>query len=58
MEDSIDPDGIEGFDKVEENCAGDPFSADFHGYFFNMAGQLQRHSVSKPKLLVSPLNVR
>ena len=41
MEGAIDPDGIEGFGNIEENCAGEPLFAEIPGYSFNEAGQLQ-----------------
>jgi len=41
MEDAIDPDGIEGFGNVEENCAVDPLFAEIPGYSFKEVGQLQ-----------------
>ena len=54
VEEVIGPDGIEGFDHVEENCAGEPFFTKIPGYSFNKAGQLQRSAISgsEPKLLV------
>jgi len=52
---AIEPDGIEGFGHVEENCASEPLFAEIPGYSFNEAGQLQGRAMagSKPKLLVS-----
>jgi len=35
VQDAIDPDGIEGFGHVEEDCAGEPLFADIPGYSFN-----------------------
>jgi len=55
VDEVIDPDGIEGFGHVEENCAGEPIFAEIPGYSFNEAGQLQGRAMSgsEPKLLVS-----
>jgi len=55
VEEAIDPDGIEGFVHVEENCAREPILTEIPGYSFKEAGQLQRHAISwsEPKLLVS-----
>jgi len=51
----INPDGIEGFGHVEENCAGEPLFIEMPGYSSNEAGHLQRRAIpgSNPKLLVS-----
>ena len=50
----MEPDGIEGFGHVEENCAGEPVFAEIPGYSLNEAGQLQRRAMlgPDPKLLV------
>jgi hypothetical protein len=50
VEEAIDPDGIEGFGHVEENCAGKPLFAEISGYCFNKAGQLPGRATpgSKP----------
>jgi len=55
VEEDIDPDGIEGFGHVEENCTGEPLFAKIPGYSSNEAGQLQGRAMSgsEPKLLVS-----
>jgi hypothetical protein len=37
---TIDPDGIEGFGDVEENCAGVLPFAEIPGYSLHEAGQL------------------
>ena len=39
VEEAIDPDRIEGFGHVEENCAGEPLFTEIPGYSFNEAGQ-------------------
>jgi len=55
VDEAIDPECIEGFGHVEENCAGEPLFAEIPGYSFNEAGQLQGRAMSgsEPKLLVS-----
>ena len=52
---AIDPDGIEGFGHVEENCAIEPLYDEIPGYSFNEAGKLQERPMSRfePKLLFS-----
>ena len=37
VEEAIDPDGIEGFGHVEENCAGEPLFPEISGYSFHEA---------------------
>jgi len=55
VEEAIDPDGIEGFGHVKENCAVDPLFAEIHGHSFSEVGQLQQRAMSgsEPKLFVS-----
>lgn len=50
-EETFDPEILECFGNVEENCAGDPLYTDIPGYSFNEAGHLQGHTVPgcKPK---------
>ena len=36
-EEAIEPDGIEGFGHVVEDCAGEPLFAEVTGYSFNEA---------------------
>jgi len=54
VEKAIDPDGIEGFDHVKENCTGNPLFAEIPGHSFKWAGQVQGRSMpgSETKLLV------
>ena len=54
VEEAIDPDGMEGFGHVKEDCACQPLFAKVPGYPFNETGQLQLSAVSasKPKLLI------
>jgi hypothetical protein len=40
VEEAIDPDSVESFGHVEENCACQPLFAEIPGYSFNEAGQL------------------
>jgi hypothetical protein len=55
VEEAIDPDGIEGFGHVEEDCACQLLFDEVPGYSFNEAGQLQGRALpgSEPKLLFS-----
>jgi len=55
VQEAIDPDGIEGFGHVKENCAGEPLFTEIPYYSFNQVGQVQRLVISgsEPKLLVS-----
>jgi len=55
VQEAIDPDGIEDFGHVEENCAGELLFAEIPSYSFNEADQLQGRAMSgsEPKLLVS-----
>jgi len=50
IQETIDPDGIEGFGHVEINCAGEPLFAEIPSYSFDEAGQLQGRATpgSKP----------
>ena len=55
VEEAIDPDGIEGFGHVEEDCACQPIFAEIPVYSINEEGQLQGRAVpgSETKMLVS-----
>ena len=54
LKEAFDPNGIEGFGHVQENRAYQSPLAEFPGYSFNEAVQLQGRAISgsKPKLFV------
>ena len=52
VEEAIDPDGIEGFGHVEENCAGEPLFVEMPGYSLNEADS-SRWSEWAPFIMVA-----
>jgi hypothetical protein len=55
VKEPVDPYGIEGFGRVEENCVCYPLFTAVSDYSFTEVGQLQECAmpVSEPKLVVS-----